>query len=100
MIELVYNNIKNIYQGKKLFKLKFQYHSYILLEKKINSRLKTQMADLWTNKLGELLIMGLQNFVYTSKLQKKVHVQGIKFRNETFIKKISFYNKSIKKKSL
>lgn len=55
MIEVAYNNAKNVRTGHTLFDLNYVYHFRVLFDKNINFQLKSRFTDKLAKELRELI---------------------------------------------
>lgn len=79
MPEFMYNNIKNASTGYKLFELNYGFHLCVSFKDNTDPHSKSYLANKLANKLKNMILICLQNLLYTQKLQKPSYDKKVKF---------------------
>ena len=83
MAEFIYNNVKNVSFSYTLFEFNCDYYSLILYKNNINPYFKSKSADKQSAKLREMMIVCIENFYHTQKLQKQAYNKSVRSKNYT-----------------
>lgn len=76
--------------------LNYNYHLCVFFENKVDSYLKSLLANKPTKKLRNLILVYQQNLFHIQELQKLTYDKSVKSRSNVLDKKVWFNGKYIK----
>ena len=98
MVEVAYNNVKNISTSFTFFELNCGYHPRVSFKKNINSRTKFKSIDKFLAKLQKVMTVCCENIYHAQKLQKRAQNKSVKTRSYSLSDKVWLSGKYIKTK--
>ena len=98
MAEFAYNNAKNASTGHTPFELNCGYHLWVSYEEDIDPCSKSNLANVLSAELRELMTVCRENSQHAQELQKQAHDKGVKPKSYAPGDKVSLNSNYLKTK--